>query len=113
MKTPPDNPEFANFTAAMKHIMTVSKVELKRRHEERGPTKRKPKASNHWCVKHIYAKENANSNIESSWPAPASLQTTPAIAPWNDRRNGQLLNFRARGRSLPPPRRQLSHVATC
>ena len=56
MKTPPDNPEFANFTAAMKHIMTVSKVELKRRHEERGPTKRKPKASNHWCVKHFYAK---------------------------------------------------------
>jgi hypothetical protein len=45
MKPPPDNPEFANFTAAMKHIMTVSKVELKRRHEEWGPTKRKPKAS--------------------------------------------------------------------
>ena len=31
MKKPPDTPEFARFTAAMRHIMGVSKVELQRR----------------------------------------------------------------------------------
>jgi hypothetical protein len=31
MKKPPDNPEFARFTTAMRHIMGVSKVELQRR----------------------------------------------------------------------------------
>jgi hypothetical protein len=33
MKTPPDNPEFARFTEAMKTIVKVSKVELQRRME--------------------------------------------------------------------------------
>jgi hypothetical protein len=33
MKKPPDTPEFARFTAAMRHIMGVSKVELQRRIE--------------------------------------------------------------------------------
>jgi len=42
MKTPPDNPEFARFTSAMRQIMTVSKTELNRRMEAE---KRKPKAS--------------------------------------------------------------------
>ena len=31
MKTPPDNPEFAKFTEAMRKIMGVSKTELQRR----------------------------------------------------------------------------------
>jgi hypothetical protein len=31
MKKPPDNPEFARFTSAMRHIMSVSKAELQRR----------------------------------------------------------------------------------
>jgi hypothetical protein len=31
MKKPPDNPEFARFTAAMRHIVGVSKTELQRR----------------------------------------------------------------------------------
>jgi hypothetical protein len=34
MKKPPDNPEFAKFTAAMRHIMGVSKAELRQREEE-------------------------------------------------------------------------------
>ncbi len=34
MKTPPDNPEFAKFTDAMRTIMKVSKVELQRRQAE-------------------------------------------------------------------------------
>jgi hypothetical protein len=33
MKKPPDNPEFARFTAAMHKIMKVSKVELQKRME--------------------------------------------------------------------------------
>jgi len=33
MKTPPDNPEFAKFTQAMRKIMGVSKTELQRRIE--------------------------------------------------------------------------------
>jgi hypothetical protein len=41
MKTPPDNPEFARFTEAMRGIMKVSKVELQRRMEEE---KRTPRA---------------------------------------------------------------------
>lgn len=36
MKTPPDNPEFAKFTEAMRMIMKVSKVELQRRDKEWG-----------------------------------------------------------------------------
>ena len=36
MKTPPDNPEFAKFTEAMRTIVKVSKVELKRRDREWG-----------------------------------------------------------------------------
>jgi hypothetical protein len=42
MKPPPDNPEFAKFTEAMRTIMTVSKVEMNRRIEAE---KRKPKTS--------------------------------------------------------------------
>ncbi len=42
MKTPPDNPEFARFTEAMRSIMKVSKVELQRREAE---WKRRPKTS--------------------------------------------------------------------
>jgi hypothetical protein len=34
MKTPPDNPEFAKFTDALRKVMSVSKVELQRRMEE-------------------------------------------------------------------------------
>jgi len=34
MKTPPDNPEFARFTDAMRHIMSVSKTTLREREEE-------------------------------------------------------------------------------
>ena len=34
MKTPPDNPEFAKFTEALRQVMSVSKVELQRRMEE-------------------------------------------------------------------------------
>jgi hypothetical protein len=33
MKKPPDNPEFARFTAAMQHIMGVSKTTMKEREE--------------------------------------------------------------------------------
>ena len=36
MKTPPDNPEFAKFTEAMRTIVKVSKVELQRRDREWG-----------------------------------------------------------------------------
>jgi hypothetical protein len=48
MKPPPDNPEFAKFTAAMRHIMGVSKVTLKEREAEekketKGQQKRGPK----------------------------------------------------------------------
>jgi hypothetical protein len=51
MKAPPDNPEFARFTAAMRKIVSVPKAEVMRRIEEeransvkgkRGP---KPKTS--------------------------------------------------------------------
>jgi hypothetical protein len=31
MKKPPDNPEFVRFTEAMRHIMGVSKTEIKER----------------------------------------------------------------------------------
>jgi hypothetical protein len=34
MKKPPDNPEFARFTEAMRHIMGVSKATLREREEE-------------------------------------------------------------------------------
>jgi hypothetical protein len=40
MKPPPDNPEFARFTEAMRVIVKVSKVELQRRVDA---AKRKPK----------------------------------------------------------------------
>jgi hypothetical protein len=40
MKKPPDNPEFARFTAAMRKIMKVSKVELQRRMEAEKKGKR-------------------------------------------------------------------------
>jgi hypothetical protein len=43
MKTPPDNPEFARFTAAMRTIVKVSKVEMNARIE--AEKKRKTKAS--------------------------------------------------------------------
>jgi hypothetical protein len=48
MKPPPDNPEFARFTAAMRHIAGVSKTELQRRigqekTEETGRKKPGPK----------------------------------------------------------------------
>jgi hypothetical protein len=33
MKKPPDNPEFARFTQAMRHIMGVSKTAIKEREE--------------------------------------------------------------------------------
>jgi hypothetical protein len=33
MKPPPDNPEFARFTLAMRHIMGVSKIAMNRRKE--------------------------------------------------------------------------------
>ncbi len=42
MKPPPDNPEFARFTGAMRKIMKVSKAEINRRIEAE---KRKPKSS--------------------------------------------------------------------
>jgi len=40
MKKPPDNPEFARFTRAMRRIMGVSKVEVQRRMEEEKKRKR-------------------------------------------------------------------------
>lgn len=40
MKPPPDNPEFRKFTSAMRTIMKVSKVELKRREEAQKKRKR-------------------------------------------------------------------------
>lgn len=43
MKRPPDNPEFARFTDAMRAIVKVSKVELNRRID--AEKKRKSKAS--------------------------------------------------------------------
>jgi hypothetical protein len=33
MKKPPDNPEFARFTQAMRHIMTVPKTAIREREE--------------------------------------------------------------------------------
>jgi hypothetical protein len=42
MKPPPNNPEFARFTGAMRDILKVSKVEMNQRIEAE---KRKPKAS--------------------------------------------------------------------
>lgn len=33
MKKPPDNPEFARFTEAMRHIMTVPKTAIREREE--------------------------------------------------------------------------------
>ncbi len=38
MKTPPDTPEFANFTAAMRDILKVSKGEMQTRMEEHKET---------------------------------------------------------------------------
>ena len=48
MKPLPDNPEFARFTFAMRHIMGVSKIAMNRRKEEakrieNGQQKRGPK----------------------------------------------------------------------
>ena len=40
MKAPPDNPEFARFTEAMRTIMTVPKADIQEAIKE----KRKPKA---------------------------------------------------------------------
>jgi hypothetical protein len=40
MKKPPDNPEFAKFTAAMRHMMGVSKTEIQRRIEDEKKGKR-------------------------------------------------------------------------
>jgi hypothetical protein len=42
MKPPPDNPEFARFTEAMRTIVKVSKTELNNRIEA---ARRKPKTS--------------------------------------------------------------------
>jgi hypothetical protein len=46
MKKPPDNPEFARFTEAMRHIMGVSKETLREREEQaregRRAEKKKP-----------------------------------------------------------------------
>ncbi|HSY03765.1 MAG TPA: hypothetical protein VK819_16500 [Acidobacteriaceae bacterium] len=47
MKTPPDSPEFARFTAAMQDIMKVSKTELLRRMEEEKRKPIKASAANH------------------------------------------------------------------
>ena len=50
MKTPPDNPEFAKFTEAMRKIVSVPKAEVMRRIEERRSMdlgqKRGPKPKN-------------------------------------------------------------------
>jgi hypothetical protein len=43
MKTPPNNPEFARFTDALRHMLKVPKTEMNRRIE--AGKKRKPKAS--------------------------------------------------------------------
>jgi len=40
MKKPPDNPEFARFTSAMRKIMKVSKLELQKRMEAEKKRKR-------------------------------------------------------------------------
>jgi hypothetical protein len=45
MKKPPDNPEFARFTEAMRHIMGVSKATLKKREAAEKKRKAKPSAS--------------------------------------------------------------------
>lgn len=45
MKPPPDNPEFARFTDAMRTIVKVSKVEMNRRIEAEKKRKTKPSAS--------------------------------------------------------------------
>ena len=42
MKTPPDNPEFAVFTDAMRQIMKVRKVDVR---DELRTERRKPKTS--------------------------------------------------------------------
>lgn len=43
MKTPPDNPEFARFTEALRHMLKVPKTEMDRRIE--AEKKRRPKRS--------------------------------------------------------------------
>lgn len=43
MKTPPDNPEFARFTDALRHMLKVPKTEMNRRIE--AEKKRRPKHS--------------------------------------------------------------------
>jgi len=45
MKKPPDNPEFAKFTAAMRHIMGVSKDTIREREAAEKKRKAKPSAS--------------------------------------------------------------------
>ncbi len=50
MKKPPDNPEFARFTRAMRHIMGVSKTELQRRMEEEKKGKRSKTSASPFVV---------------------------------------------------------------
>jgi hypothetical protein len=45
MKQPPNNPEFARFTGALRDILKVSKTELNRRIEEDKKRKSKTSAS--------------------------------------------------------------------
>jgi hypothetical protein len=45
MKPPPDNPEFAKFTEALRTVMSVSKVELQRRIEEEKQEKKARKSA--------------------------------------------------------------------
>jgi hypothetical protein len=45
MKTPPNDPEFARFTDAMRTIVNVSKVEMNRRMEAEKKRKANPSAS--------------------------------------------------------------------
>ena len=47
MKKPPDNPEFARFTEAMRGIMKVSKAELQRRMEDEKKGKRIKTSASH------------------------------------------------------------------
>jgi hypothetical protein len=47
MKPPPDNPEFAKFTDALRKVMSVSKVELQRRIEEEKQAKKAKRSASH------------------------------------------------------------------
>jgi hypothetical protein len=57
MKTPPDNPEFARFTNAMRTILKVSKTEMNRR---------------------IAGAKKAKRSKSSASPGPASSSTSAA-----------------------------------